>query len=475
MEMLDDAMSEVGSDAEATVEKAKQACMCSCLGFLAFPCMLVGIYFNEKNLVCTQNAIGAYGDVVKTETCSNVTLKEGDAMYLNGCVPAPLDWGPANWALPSTMTAPKFKGVSASLQIEMYQCVETATTECEDKDCKKKKTKYSYSLEWSASYHGSSAFHKTTAAKDACGVTANPSEPAWLKTVGMGASASVRTGNDVKIGTGGYVLSENFIKQIPIDTPVTYDAATAKLFKGTTSDTSVHTLNMNDLALTGAAGAQWITTCPTTTKVGCIQMQFKTTNPAVVASVAGGVTTGNKLDTWQAPPTWVCEPQGTGRVWTKAMTAEDAVASMSDSADTMAQILRFVLWLGCWATMYCAFYPLYAIIDIAGDWLDNIPCIGDWLEDFIEGLAGAMLCVGTCCCGTAFALLAISISWVIVRPMVGIPLLIVSILLFAGILYYKTTLPPSKRKQKMAAGEDEGSQMELMEAGDNGSDDEKPE
>jgi len=113
--------------------------------------------------------------------------------------------------------------------------------------------------------------------------------------------------------------------------------------------------------------------------------------------------------------------------------------------------------------MYMAFYPLYAVIDIVGDWLDNIPCIGDFLEDFIENLAGAMLCVGSCACGTFFALLTIAISWVFVRPTIGIPLLIAALLLGGGILYWKSTMPPSKRKRKAMGG---GSDEELMDMGE---------
>merc|ERR1712100_847328 len=108
-------------------------------------------------------------------------------------------------------------------------------------------------------------------------------------------------------------------------------------------------------------------------------------------SVAAGVS-GDKLDQWEAPGTMVCGEYTVGQLWVGSKSKDQAVEELQAANKTAQTVLRFIFWLLCWAAFYMTFYPLYTVIDIAGDWLDNIPYIGDFIEDFIEGLAGTMMC-----------------------------------------------------------------------------------
>ena len=79
-------MSVVSSDAEDTEEKAKKLCMCACVGFTAFPILLILIFFNEKDYVCASNFIASWSDASNVVACNQKTAATGDVVHLQGAL-----------------------------------------------------------------------------------------------------------------------------------------------------------------------------------------------------------------------------------------------------------------------------------------------------------------------------------------------------------------------------------------------------
>lgn len=47
-------------------------------------------------------------------------------------------------------------------------------------------------------------------------------------------------------------------------------------------------------------------------------------------------------------------------------------------------------------TVYCCFAPISAAADVVGDYIRCIPCVGETLEDLLEGMVDALLCAVSC-------------------------------------------------------------------------------
>mmetsp|Transcript_53040 Transcript_53040/g.148878 ORF Transcript_53040/g.148878 Transcript_53040/m.148878 type:complete len:111 (+) Transcript_53040:1078-1410(+) len=80
--------------------------------------------------------------------------------------------------------------------------------------------------------------------------------------------------------------------------------------------------------------------------------------------------------------------------------------------------------------MWFAFSRLFGPLEVAAD---CIACVGPCLGDSIAAIACSVSCLPGCAC----ALGVIGIVWVVMRPAVGIPLILFFILVLAGFVGYK--------------------------------------
>jgi len=82
----------------------------------------------------------------------------------------------------------------------------------------------------------------------------------------------------------------------------------------------------------------------------------------------------------------------------------------------------FMLWLG--AYLVCG--PLVLAPDL-------IPCIGPLIGDFVGGI----VCIATFIVAGIQALFVIALAWIFYRPIIGVPLLVSSVLLCAGLAFFQ--------------------------------------
>lgn len=116
--------------------------------------------------------------------------------------------------------------------------------------------------------------------------------------------------------------------------------------------------------------------------------------------------------------------------------------------DTHHHYLRWALWLGNCLSVAFFLYPLYTAVDVLGDWFDDIPCVGDFVEDALESMAGCALVVVSFAIGTACCLLVFSVAWLALHPTYGYTVLGISLALIIGLCVYRCTMPPSETRLK---------------------------
>lgn len=153
--------------------------------------------------------------------------------------------------------------------------------------------------------------------------------------------------------------------------------------------------------------------------------------PAIMAHVTSGALTGPET----IPSSWGCSESK--QQWIRAepstgpQSKDELIKQLQSENSTLTWILRFVGALCAWASVYCCLQPISAAADIIGDYLRMLPC-GSFLEDCLEGAVHELLCCLACGVGCSCALFVISIMWVAMRPLVGIPLMILALCCFVG-------------------------------------------
>lgn len=119
--------------------------------------------------------------------------------------------------------------------------------------------------------------------------------------------------------------------------------------------------------------------------------------------------------------------------------------------DNHHHYLRIALWLANCMSVAFFFYPLYTAVDVLGDYFDNIPCVGDAVEDAMESMAGCALILVSFAIGTACCLIVFAVAWLAVHPNYGYTVLGIALFLIVAVCVYKCMMPPSeKRLQRQA-------------------------
>jgi len=143
------------------------------------------------------------------------------------------------------------------------------------------------------------------------------------------------------------------------------------------------------------------------------------------------------------PSSWGC-----GKVPWANMKASSSVADtggdkgkaamikkLQDGNKTTLMLFRVLGVLGAWAAIFCCLYPIIAFFDIMEDYLAMIPCVGGCLSvigQIVEWLVTIVVCCMSCSIGCSCAFFVIAVTWVVMRPKFGIPMLLVSLVMFAG-------------------------------------------
>jgi len=119
---------------------------------------------------------------------------------------------------------------------------------------------------------------------------------------------------------------------------------------------------------------------------------------------------------------------------------------------------RIVLIFGCCGSVYCCCSPISTGADIVGDYLEMIPCVGETLEDILEGAVDAIVICFSCLIGCSCGLMCIMLMWAAVRPVFGVIFLVLCCLVGGVAAYARSTENPNKDKIKKKKAKKKGKQ-----------------
>jgi len=349
------------------------------------------------------------------------------------------------------------------------------------RSCTKECVQWGYWLDWSDALV-SSDFHDTARAQQACGGT-NPLGPV---SPALGTSTKYANSFQVKTQGGGWALNGKQTRAIPVDVPVKLTATTNELLPFVKGE--LPPMEGWDDINTMVIGDQ-LHTCnlkpPTDKGLGCMRLSAKVSHPEQVA-LLGKVSVSQKPgrmseEGWEAPADWLCGGQTVQRVCPTAgvgssldvpmescdviRTKEELFEVMHGENNMTTWMYRLAGFLLTWLGLCCICQPLTTLVEMAGDCLDQITqcipgvgCIVDEMTDVFTGLVKAVVCAITCMCAFSSFIFVVGVMWVVMRPLVAIPLLIFGFCFCGGAGYLMHTC--RKKKEKEAGM---GSQQELLD------------
>mmetsp|Transcript_18358 Transcript_18358/g.52527 ORF Transcript_18358/g.52527 Transcript_18358/m.52527 type:complete len:428 (+) Transcript_18358:101-1384(+) len=418
-------------ETESGFAKLCNSILCAICGA---PLVLLGASYllgwNERTAVCQTRAIDAANEEVEELGCDST--KDGTlVMFACDMKRDGLDIGDhwegfhrLNNFLPGTF---EYTGTGLEVSVEMLQCVEHQhTSEHERSDgTKVKTTTYSYAMEWVGHHVDTMSFHEKHGRlyKAACG-TVNDN-PAWPHDTPQGTTSIYAP----KVQVGAYTLDQWAVKEIPIDAPVHlthfkagWDPAGTGVFQN-----ALHTAKSQHLIAAHQPGAD----------IGLLKVKFFGTDWSRKKLTVLGHGHAGRISKWTAPSSWLCEGYQVWHISRRAIEKEDLFQEFHDTADTTLLLLRIVGFCLMWLGWFMFGKPL-------GAFADMIPLCGPCLGDAID----AITCAVSCMPATACCLLVAGVVWVVMRPLVGGPMLLGAVAIIAFMIYQKMQAQPKTNEQQ---------------------------
>jgi Transmembrane protein 43 len=362
------------------------------VGLVIFVVSFPLIYWNESRSVRTARSLeeGA-GAVVNVGTDRVDPTRENKLVHVSGDV-----------TTPATLTDPDFgvsvKALSLIRHVEMFQWIET-----EKKEERKKLgggsetvTTWDYKKDWSTEAVDSSSFKHPEGHQ-------NPGE----------LSVEAQTWTAEPINLGAFTLSTPVIEKLggQQDLPVTGEQASQI---AADDPDKVHV----------AGGKVFLGANPSTPEVGDTRVSFQVIKPGPRSVVAQQV--GNSF---QAYPT-----KAGDEIVLVAEGVQNAAAMFKTAQDqnrTLTWILRAVGFFLMFIGLLMVFKPISVFADV-------IPLVGTVL--------GAGLGVFAFLTAAILSLTTIAVSWIVVRPVLGVGLLVVA----GGVAAWLISIGVKKKKARAA-------------------------
>jgi len=436
-------------------------CGMCCCGLIMLPIMLFLLGWNEKKFVCTNKQILYAEKHAKDIGCS---ANAGTGMFYLSCPVLPSSF--------QTFTASDFnpgatagqipisiKAATAEQKVSMYQCQETKSTRKEKRGDKKVTvTTWEYRMGWSAQALRIENVNKAQQRECSSGLSGgrNPSFPMNLQ---MGTSSQSVSSLSIGESTQNpYVVPKTIFGSGLTDTPVNLNDYRSKFFGTTptgawTAPTSVDT---SDLSVDQSG--MYLVTCPGQVMIGCIRISYQAAMPKDL-SVVSDITSSNTLEPTSTPATWGCSADTFYSFREGKATKKDMLNGHHNSNNTLVWVLRVVGVLGAWLAAYCFFSPITWCAGKVGDCVDYVPCIGDFLEGAINGVAQAIVCTMSLGCGCSCAWFVIGMVWLYMRPLYGAAFLLVTCCCCGLLGYGGFTISQNIKSKKGKKGQD-GSESE---------------
>lgn len=361
------------------------------------PLLCIGAMFmlgwNEKRSVCDQNAIREATDVVSEVPCTASSTSNGGLVMFS----CDIDKESAQeFTLPGTdFASASYKGTGFKTVTKMLQCVETRHDEKHKTGGggTETRTTYTYSTEWVDHYVDSGDFKMKYSTESGwsrnCGVD-NPAWPAGLP--------ETKTAYASQAKVGPFTIPKTYVQQVPLDTAV----SPSDFPVGWKSGGAEGTYSTTKWVVPGGNG------------IGQVTVAFKGNNWKDPMVTVLGSNSDGTIAPWKAPATWLCSGSMIQNLKPGRISKVDLFADMANAASVVTWVLRILgfgmMWFAC--SRFAA--PLGVVADC-------IPCVGPWIGDKVETVACCITCFPACAC----CLGIIGVVWVAMRPMLGIPLMLI--------------------------------------------------
>jgi hypothetical protein len=451
------------------------ACGCSIVGLFLYFGALAGIAMNEVGTVCVSKALEFARQTYDVVDC-NYHPKDKEPDYFRGELAyfsCPLGESSLEKFTPHNFKGARWldgafeeKAVKMRQEVSMYQCIEhkhEKTEKVSDKETRTVVT-WEYRLEWSGSEVNSNNFkawdnnEALRALERGCGRNFKRNPP-----MDMMQSETLSSGFMV---AGGFDLTR-LLDKVSVKEPVTI-----KQHPSGSYSAPLTTGNSKRLARDGQAYTRrefieyygeeqgvkaWETARPEgggKAKVGlntvqtCVQPEVGCLKLAYFKSSIRHISHMAKLDAWlsltkpwRAPSSWMCSSSsGSNSVdlfEEYAVSADELVDSAQSSNTAMTWLFRLCGFIAVVVGVYCFLQPIQAVADMVDkflDWFKFIPILGwglDFLGDVVSGAVGFAIVLISFGIGAPSAIAVLSVSWLVMRPVIGVPMLLGSFMFFA--------------------------------------------
>jgi len=389
--------------------------------------MVIMVGWNEKRAVCEERAIIQGKNEVDKIKCTDTTSSDGGLVMLS------CDLDPDSVTLLSLPAGTDFstlsvQGTGLKVTAEMYQCEETVTSKTQKNAVGGGTTTvktYTYSKAWKSYRVDSGSFRKKDS--DDFRKNCNTENPPWPSAV---PESGTKYGKTAKVGS--FTIENELVQKVPLDADVNNFSAPLNW----TKSSSYYESSKWEVSSTGAAAG-----------IGQVRVQLRTNDWSEPTATVLGKNTKGTINKWTADDSWGCS----------GFTLHDLRMGVKDK-DTLFEELEGESTFTTWAVrllgflvLWCAFSLCAAPLEVVAD---CIPFVGPYLGDAIEAIA----CVVCCCPACACCLGVAGLVWVAMRPMIGIPLMLIFICTMGGMIALKCY---SKRKKEEEKKEEEKKEKPL--------------
>jgi len=400
------------------------------LGCFLVPVGIIIIFMNEKNAVCQQKAFfDAQNKHVET-ACTYESKNNGKFVHYTCDVDTSLTVTDTTWKVSSSGPAWTLKPKK-----QFYGWSETSESRTEHKNGKDiKYTCYKWSIGWLTDpkdLQGSSSKAECQSGQFANQVQRDITQPSYI--------SAMSTFNSLTVGNTD-APAVNLFKQ---NTAQTAGSSAFQIPKSDFSKIdqaqSVGTVIPTTAVVSGWArnsDSVWykkVSSTSTTQMPGDMKVSFSATGATVISGIGDqaavtGQTSQGYIKAGKYGGNWICPMMDVFDLEAVALTPKKMFEKLNDELSVLTWVLRFVCFFLLWGAFYCCMSPLVEAPTI-------IPCIGEFISDIIACAVTLVACGCACLCWLFWT----GFFFALYRPMIGIPMLLISLGIMGYFLYTKYT------------------------------------
>jgi len=428
---------------------SRNPCAALCTGLALILGGIITLGWNERRTVCKNNAlILAEQSFVSAQCDEPSSSYAGKLVYLscpmkeeNMRTYSAADVDSKHAGLNKAVGT--VKGLCFEQRMQVMQCKEKKNRRCisrdEKKACTKYVTDYEYSKEFTSEFINSSEFFQDGDAEKAralklqvCGSGDNPSPQSFPFP---SLTASAPRPDRVKLSDTWSLTKEQIDRLTSrCDDVVRARKEEMKPFAQARVQ-PIRELKADNVWVDDNTKNTFHSCADGALSIGCLNVQFLTKAPKYVSLLYKvSEKSSFEFEPFRAPGSWLCGPTSVSHIVDRQFGSYvDLFTTMQSEEDTLMWGLRVLGFMIILIGIGLFLSPV--------EWLArNIPFIGD----YVGGAVGWLLAIVALLLTIGFSLITVSIVWVAMRPMVGIPLLLAG--LFS--LGFSPCLLGGSKKQK---------------------------